>query len=301
MVPIASSLSLEQVAERLISDGIQANKTALVRRLQAMGELKLTTYAEYFLSGSNYLPGTTLEAVLRLWEFDKRLRCLCFEAIEDIEVQVRTQLSYRFANKHGCFDYLDQANFPNFSSKGKEFAWWKDKINEATDRAGKDRANAIPGSTAGLPNAQPTFSIFEIAEYMDFGTVLSFFQGVDSDIQKTTANTVGQPDRVVESWLIGLRDVRNKCAHNQRIWDRQFNRSRVKIPQRKKFPDWHSPKWPNNRMGILLTICRYWLDRIHPGNDWTQRVFALFGSYPEIPAAAMGFPANWRKHPLWAT
>ena len=56
---------------------------------------------------------------------------------------------------------------------------------------------------------------------------------------------------------------------------------------------------PNNRMGILLTICRYWLDRIHPGNDWTQRVLTLFDSYPEIPSAAMGFPENWRKHPLW--
>ena len=301
MASIASYLSFEQVAERLMADGLQANKTALVRRLQAMGELKFTSYAEFFLSGSSYRPGTTLEAVLRLWEFDKRLRCLCFEAIEDIEVQMRTQLSYRFANKHGRFDYLDQANFPNFSSNGKEFAWWKDKINEATDRVGKDRANAIPVSTASLPNAQPTFSIFEIAEYMDFGTVLSFFQGVGSDIQKTTANTVGQPDRVVESWLIGLRDVRNKCAHNQRIWDRQFSRSRVKIPQRKKFPDWHSPRISNNRMGIFLTICRYWLGRIHTGNDWTQRVFALFDAYPEISAAAMGFPENWRRHPLWVT
>ena len=298
MASIASPLSFEQVAERLIADGLQANKTALVRRLQAMGEFKFTSYAEFFLSGSNYLPGTTLEAVLRLWEFDKRLRYLCFEAIENIEVQVRTQLSYRFANKHGHSNYLDQANFPNFSSNGTGFTWWKDKVNEAADRVGKDIANAVPVSAAGLPNAQPAFSIFEIAEYMDFGTALSFFQGVGSDIQKATANTVGQPDKVVESWLIGLRDVRNKCAHNQRIWNRQFS-SRVKMPQRRKFPEWHSPKLPNNRMGIFLTICRYWLNRIHPGNDWTQRVLALFDAYPEIPSTAMGFPGNWRKHPLW--
>lgn len=299
MASIASSLSFEQVAERLIADGLQANKTALVRRLQTMGELKFTSYAEFFISGSDYLPGTTLEAVLRLWEFDKRLRCLCFEAIEDIEVQVRTQLSYRFANKHGRFYYLDQANFPNFSSNGKEFAWRDGKIKEAIDRAVKDRVITVSVSTTALPNSQPQLSIFETAEYMDFGTMLSFFQGVSSDIQKATANIVGQPDKVVRSWLIGLRDVRNKCAHNERIWNREFNRSRVVIPQRRKFPEWHSPRIPNNQMGIFLTICRYWLNRIHPGNDWTQRVFALFDAYPEIPAADMGFPENWRKHPLW--
>ena len=298
MISLASLFSFEQVAERLIADGIQADKTALVRQLRTMGELKFVSYAEFFLSGSSYLPGATLEAVLRLCEFDKRMRYLCFEAIESIEVQVRTQLSYRFTNKHGSFDYLDQANFPKFSSNGKAFAWWKDKINEATERARKDRANAVPVSTTALHSAQPQFSIFEIAEYMDFGTVLSFFQGVGSDIQKATANTVGQPDEVVQSWLIGLRDVRNKCAHNQRIWNRQF-RSRVKMPQPKKFLEWHSPRLPNNRMGIFLTICRYWLNQIHPGNDWTERVLALFDDYPEAPASAMGFPANWRHHPLW--
>ena len=48
MASIASYLSFEQVAERLMADGLQANKTALVRRLQAMGELKFTSYAEFF-------------------------------------------------------------------------------------------------------------------------------------------------------------------------------------------------------------------------------------------------------------
>ena len=290
-----SSFSFEQVAERLIADGLQSDKTALARQLQASGELKFVSHAEFFRSGCGYLPGTTLEAVLRLCEFDRRLRYLCLEAIENIEVQVRTQLSYRFANKHGRFGYLDPANFPHVGTK---FAWWKGKIDEAMDRAKRDRAEAVSVSTVALTPSQPQFSIFEIAEHMDFGTVLSFFQGVSSDIQKATANTVGQPDKVVDSWLIGLRDVRNKCAHNQRIWNRQF-KTRVKIPQRRKFPEWHFPKLPNNRMGIFLTICRYWLNRIHLGNDWTERIFALCDAYPEVPASALGFPENWRRHPLW--
>ena len=61
------------------------------------------------------------------------------------------------------------------------------------------------------------------------------------------------------------------------------------------------PQIPNDRMGIFLAICRYWLNRIHPENDWTERVFALFDAYPEIPVSAMGIPVGWRHHPLWSS
>ena len=68
-----------------------------------------------------YRSGTTLEAVWRLYEFDSHLSLLCFEAVRTIEVQVRSQLAYHFARKHGNYAYLDKANFPNFASNSPEF------------------------------------------------------------------------------------------------------------------------------------------------------------------------------------
>ena len=280
--------SFETAADNLLANGLQADKTELVRRLQAAGEYRLATYADYFRSGNGYAPGTTLGKVWRIYEFDHRLRSLCFEAIGNIEVQVRGLLAHCFAHRHGAFGYLDRANFPNFSSAGSGFPWWEGKIKDAIAGEQKDR-----------PNIQPPFPIWDIAERMDFGMVLSFFQGVSSDIQKSIASTVGQSDKVVRSWLLSLRDLRNRCAHHHRIWNWHF-KAPVTIPRRRKHPEWHYPAFPDRqRLGILITICRYWLNRIHPGNDWTERVFALFDAYPELPVSAMGLPADWRRHPLW--
>ena len=212
---------------------------------------------------------------------------------------MRSTLAYRFAQEHGAYGHLDAANLPNFSRQRSTFSWWEGKIKEAEASVVRDQTIGAAVSTAKIPGSQLGLPIWTIAERMDFGTMMAFFQGVAGNIQKDIASTVGQPDAIVRSWLIGLRVLRNRCAHHDRIWNWQFNRTRVKIPQRRKFPEWHSPKLTNNQMGILLAICRYWLTRIYPGSDWTERVLALFDSYPMVPASAMGLPMGWRRHPLW--
>ena len=298
MVSIVSVRTYDEQANLLMARGLQTDKAALIRELQQAGEFRFTSYAEFFRAADgNYCPDTTLTSVQRLYEFDHRLRGLCFEAIGSVEVQVRSQLSYHFARSYGQYAYLDRNNFPNYPAG---FTRWESKVNEAIDGIQKDLANPMNAyQSTDISGSQPAFPIWVIAERMDFGTTLSFFNGVISGIQKAVAETLAMPDAVVTSWLLGLRDLRNRCAHHHRVWNWHF-RIGVKTPGRNKFPQWHSPRLPNQQIGILLTICRYWLNRIQPGNSWTERVLALFDDHPELPAAAMGFPADWRRHPLWA-
>lgn len=297
----SATLTYDEQANLLLERGLQADKAALIRELQLTGEFRLASYAEFFRAANgNYRAGTTLTSVQRLYEFDHRLRLLCFEAIGVIEVQVRSQLAYHFARNHGQDTYLDKNNFPNFSVDTAGFFWWENKIKEAIAGAQKDGLNPVNAGRSTVSGAQPAFPIWTIAERMDFGTTLSFFSGVSSDIQKAVAATAGLTDVLASSWLLSLRDLRNRCAHHHRIWNWRFKNS-ARIPHIRKFPQWHSPEFPSNRrIGILLTICRYWLNRIQPGNSWTERVVALFDAHPELPAAAMGLPADWRRHPLWA-
>jgi len=49
----------------------------------------------------------------------------------------------------------------------------------------------------------------------------------------------------------------------------------------------------------MLTVCRYWLEKVSPTTLWRDRLFALFDEYPDIPLAEMGIPPAWRNHPLW--
>ena len=292
MTSTALGPAFDGQADRLLASGLQSDRTALIQRLQAVGENRLADYAEYFREGARYRAGTTLEMVWRLYEFDRRLRSLCFEAIEGIEVHTRTQLAYCFAYKHSDLAYLDGNNFPSFARDKGDFSRWQQNISEQISRA---RDLGVLHDVQTMPPIQA------LVECMDFGTMLLFFRGVGPEMRKSIADTAEQPDAVVLSWLWGLRRLRNFCAHHHRIWNWRFRKNRVKTPQSRKFPEWHSPRIPNDQMGIYLTICRYWLNRIHLGNDWTERVFALCDAYPEAPASALGFPENWRRHPLWTS
>ncbi len=135
-------------------------------------------------------------------------------------------------------------------------------------------------------------------ELMDFGATLSFFRGVSIGIRRAIAATVGQPEEVVFSWLLGLHIIRNRCAHHSRLWNWRSG-TNVKRPNKRKHPEWWQPAMPGNQMGMMLSICCYWLNRISPENTWASRAMALFESYPEVPVRNMGLPDDWQKHPLW--
>ena len=48
-----------------------------------------------------------------------------------------------------------------------------------------------------------------------------------------------------------------------------------------------------------LSLCAWLLKRVRPQSQWTSRVKTLLAEYPEVPLAAMGFPAAWQTLALW--
>lgn len=294
-------ISFEAQAGRLIARGLVAERSTLVKRLAATNYFRFCAYAESFLDGEKYLPDTTLEKVWRLYTFDHRLRTLCLDAIESIEVQVRTQLAYHFAHDIGPLKYLEEANFPEFDTSMSDFSDWRGKVNSVIKRTKDPESHSREDFVVnyfqeyGDSHEQPP--IWMLIELMDFGSTLSFFRGVSTDIKKKVSNTIQFPDVLVMSWLLGLNTMRNRCAHHSVLWS--WRSPRVMRPNKKKYPEWYSASFPSNRIGILLTVCRYWLNQISPTNTWTARVFELFDQYPEIDTYKMGLPHNWREHSLW--
>lgn len=48
-----------------------------------------------------FVAGTTWDCVYDLYKFDRKLRLLVFDAIERIEIALRTQVSYQSSHKYG--------------------------------------------------------------------------------------------------------------------------------------------------------------------------------------------------------
>jgi len=56
-------------------------------------------------------PNIELERLIAIYEFDEQLRNLIAGAVDEIEIFLRTQLSYYHAHKYGEEGYMDAANY----------------------------------------------------------------------------------------------------------------------------------------------------------------------------------------------
>ncbi len=111
-------LPFSDQADLLISRGLVApSKSDVIEKLKVVSYYRLSGYWFPFrIAGSNDLtPGTTLDTVWRRYTFDRQLRLLVLDAIERVEVAIRTQIVNQHTHKYGPFGYVDRLNLPGLN------------------------------------------------------------------------------------------------------------------------------------------------------------------------------------------
>ncbi len=326
------ALTLEQQADRLIGRGLVGDREELITRLRMVNYYRLSGYLYPFRqSDQNYLPGTTLDEVWRRYSFDRSLRILLLDVIERIEVAVRTSLVYHFVEKHGPFGHLDEKNLPKFKKrswkrrlirntkslvklKGLEltaYQTWLTSLRNEKDRASESFVRHFRRTYGDSHDHLP---LWMACELMTCGGTLQFANSVEPDVLKKAAADFGFPDQQLLSWSKAIFALRNSCAHHSLVWSRTFG-VKPSVPGKNKNPLWHQdPTLALDRVGLMLTVCYFWLQRISPiketrtpdqeeatdaATEWKSNLISLFDEYPEIPLADMGLSETWREHPLW--
>lgn len=318
MIYSKQALTLEAQADLLLARGLVADRAELIGRLKVVNYYRLSGYLyPYRQPDDSYRPGTTLNEVWRRYNFDRRLRIILLDAIERIEVGVRTRLVYHFVTAHGPFGYLDRRKLPGFKVrtwwrmcwrnakalaqlKGlepSEHAYWLGKLNQEKNRASGEAF--VKHFTKTYGDTHEALPLWMACELMTCDSLLHFARAVEPNILKQAAADFGFPDQQLLSWSKAIFSLRNACAHHARVWNRVYG-AKPSIPGKNKHPLWHqSPTFTQDRVGLMLTICHFWLGKVSTTSRWKARLFALFDEYPEIPLAEMGLPADWRNHPLW--
>lgn len=289
-------LSFDEQVNLLLERGIEGDRKLITARLSGVNYYRLSGYLYPFRNPDDtYKPGTTFEAIWQRYVFDRHLRLMVIDALERIEIAVRSQLAYHHAHHHGPFGYSDApSSLPKMSPAGLQ--GFLGRVQEETDRSHElfiDHFRTKYGDHHRFP------PVWMMTEVMSFGTVLTFFRGASHQVKRSVASSFGMPDTVFESWLLALNTIRNICAHHVRLWNRVLG-VKPMIPRPTHFPDWHRPtSIQNDRVFAILTICQYCLAQVAPQSGWPQRVVTLLGAHPEIPISDMGFPNHWRTLPLW--
>lgn len=161
----------EQI-ELLKARGMQfANEQQAQFYLEQINYYRLGAYwlpFEHTHSPHCFKPDTSFEQVLELYVFDRELRLLILDAIERLEVAVRTRFAYELAHRHGCHAYLQEQYFK------PAFRWHKllESLEGEVDRADEVFIEHYK-RTYDDPELPP---IWATCEVMSFGQLSKWYQ-----------------------------------------------------------------------------------------------------------------------------
>lgn len=327
------SLTYEAQADQLVARGLHAERSILISRLKSVSYYRLSGYWYPLRKDHPSIPngklddfqeGSSLEKVWTRYRFDRKLRFLMLDAVERIEIAIRTKLVYYFTQDKGAFKYADSDLFP----KWKEHRITVKKLEyqsgfRSPSKKGKrnDKRDAfINNFLEKYCNAHLPF--WMMAELMDFGSMSRFIENTDYTIKQKIAKDFELPIDVFLSWLNCLNTLRNACAHHSRIWNKVWG-TKPLLPTFPRQNEWYyvysdtEQQWVNlgqrhvnenriscaytqGRTAALIAICRYMQKRIIPHSRWKQRMNALFKTFEtQNVSSYMGLPEHWQKHPLW--
>jgi abortive infection bacteriophage resistance protein len=226
-------LTYEQQADLVLARGLIADKNALMERLRAVSYYRLCAYWYPFKRADNsFEPGTTFDTVWRRYTFDRQLRLLVMDAIERVEITIRSSLAYELS-RFGPFGHLDINNFPGIAPL--EHQRLLDELHENANRS----REAFVEHFKKTYDEFPDIPLWAAVETMTFGQMLTVYRNCGKHVQRAIAsNRFNLPGTVVLSWLFTLNYIRNLCAHHSRLWNRELAIKPL-IPHHDQ--RWHQP------------------------------------------------------------
>lgn len=319
-------LSLSQQVALLQQRGLVADASLLASRLKDVGYYRFSAYLHPFRvrksNGQiedNYVPGTTLDKVWAHYLFDRKLRFLVMDAIERIEVALRSRIAYYHTAGQSPFAYASPSYFLNWKGYMQSLERVRIQKNKQGHivLTGKDSVDHFFNTYGDKHDYLPLW--MAVGE-MEFGTVVHFYSHSDKGIRKAIAHEWQTDTGTLFSWLTSLRVLRNDCAHHARIWNKTF----LTVPRMNNTPalPWDyvysekAGKWvkpvaslagaasmlqSQANLAPLLFICRYLLKLVAPSSQWHHRMqqFLQDSRRKGIPLHKMGLPEHWEQHPLW--
>ncbi|CAI09476.1 conserved hypothetical protein [Aromatoleum aromaticum EbN1] len=242
-----------------------------------------------------FLAGTSFDKVFELYLFDKRLRLLMLDAIERIEVHVRSVVAHE-VGYHDPLAYQDSRfinpkqtrNFPDRHT-GRQRNAWSDWLQRQNDQVSRSREDCIDWHR----KANKAMPFWVVVEAWDFGTVSKYFEMLKGTYQNRVCQRLGINNAaVLKTWLQELNILRNRCAHHARIWNQTTSNPLPGLSD----PYFHTlgmDAGAGSRLYGLIAVIWFLVRRIGPSSQWLHEIANLIATKPDLPGctfAVMGFP-----------
>ncbi|WP_198306084.1 Abi family protein [Arcobacter vandammei] len=276
-------LSIEEQIKQLKSRGMKfQNEDNAKNILENINYYRLAGYWLIFEKNHEnhiFFPNTYFEDILNIYTFDRELRILLLEAIERVEISIRTKLAHILSKYFGSHPLLNQDIFLS-SSYYDNLSKLKNEINR--NRGEIFIKHNLEKYIEDLP------PIWVCVEVMSLGQVSHWFSSIkDRKYKQYIAKSYDLDEKILSSFLHHLTTVRNTVAHHSRLWNKKFTVDFI-LP---KFPKELNKDFNQNSRKYIfntLVMCEYLLNKIDVDNSWKKRLDNLILKY-NINNKKMGF------------
>ena len=295
----------EELAGLLISRGLVVEKDQLIKLFKAVGYYRLTGYLYPFRcpDSEDFVEGTSLERVWRIYTFDRKLRLMAMDALARIEVAVRTLIikfhSEAFPDDAFCYTKPDALPGLSENRRGD----FLKSVAQATRNARQESDIAHLRRIYGIEEYPP---IWNMMEHVPFGVVTLYYEGLPPSVKQSVANTFFIQPNAFMGVLMTLKKTRNICAHHSRFWNRRISSRIAKtLGVRDELSPLRECLSCQDGSGYtsvfsVLSICAHCIRYVRTQSRWTKRCKALLETADSFVLRGMGVPENWAELQLWS-
>lgn len=328
------SISVEQQLSLLQQRGLTIRDPERAKSyLEVISFFRLSAYMRPFQKPfdekHSFKNGVEFKQVVALYAFDRELRLLVMDAIERVEVAIRSMINNVMGPKYqlegqphsGSHWYLNNRHFKRDYDHHRLIKTLRDK--QEKERTSLARENIkIEGSNfdgnkkSALKDIKQRENYFRYylnnysqpelppgwaaIEELTLGDLSHLYKGLAKDAdRKAIAKRFNSPQDKLESWLHTLTFVRNCCAHHARLW----NRALPIAPKLMRDPAWQLPDvipytqiQPARRLFSVLMLLSFLMKQVSPDSQWINKLLILISTHPDVPLKNMGFPDSWQEY-----
>jgi len=246
------------------------------------------------------------KTIIDLYIFDKKLRLLLLDAIERIEIALRSQIAY-LLGEYGPYSYLEsQFFYKDFISNSNSGEFLSNHHQWLSKNASLIKRSKEDFIKHHKDNGLIPVPVWVICEVWDFGALAKLYEGMlEEDQDKISLKYGIQNGRIFYKWLKVLGEIRNICAHHSRLW----NRSIMNVPS---YPPESAYSWlrkldhgiNRTKLFSILCICSFLVKAINPNTQWIERLIELLKALPDMSTHGFGLNNMGLDHELsgeWET
>ena len=190
------------------------NRKSALKKLEKYTYYSIINSYKYTFKNCNndYLPNVTFDEIYALYEFDKNLKLIMLKYSLEVETVIKSLIANHISSVYGIDSYLNINNLDNnISSKTRRNLLSKIK-KEIKHNYGvhlaithyKDKYGFVPP--------------FVLTKILTFGVISSYYGLLKQSDRQILAKKFKISDALLKQILRCLTNVRNICAHNDRLF-----------------------------------------------------------------------------------